>query len=74
MAKEAKITGSLLRPLPNDEKSLIARDLRAHAWPLIASGHVRPLVRQVFALEDAALAHGAMEHEQHQGKLLLRCA
>ena len=74
MAKEAKITGSLLRPLPNDEKSLIARDLRAHAWPLIASGHVRPLVRQVFALEDAALAHGAMEDEQHQGKLLLRCA
>jgi putative PIG3 family NAD(P)H quinone oxidoreductase len=45
MAKEARITGSLLRPLPEREKAAIADRLRAVAWPLVVSGRVRPLRR-----------------------------
>jgi putative PIG3 family NAD(P)H quinone oxidoreductase len=71
MAKEAKVTGSLLRPLPDAEKSIIAGKLRAHAWPLVAAGRVRPFVRSVYPLADAARAHADMDASDHWGKLIL---
>jgi putative PIG3 family NAD(P)H quinone oxidoreductase len=71
MAKEAKVTGSLLRPLPEAEKSIIAAKLRAHAWPLVAAGRVRPFVRSVYPLADAARAHTDMDASDHWGKLIL---
>jgi putative PIG3 family NAD(P)H quinone oxidoreductase len=71
MAKEAKITGSLLRPLPIEEKSLIAHKLRAVMWPLLNQGKIKPVIREVFELTQAASAHAAMEHESHSGKLML---
>jgi NADPH:quinone reductase-like Zn-dependent oxidoreductase len=74
MAKEAKITGSLLRPLPMDEKSVIAHKLRAIMWPLLNAGKIKPVIREVFELTQAAAAHAAMETESHSGKLILDCA
>jgi putative PIG3 family NAD(P)H quinone oxidoreductase len=74
MAKEAKITGSLLRPLPIEEKSLIAHKLRAIMWPLLNQGKIRPVIRSVFELTQAASAHAAIEAEDHSGKLILNCA
>lgn len=71
MAKEAKVTGSLLRPLPIEEKTLIAHRLRAVIWPLINQGKIKPVIRHVFALTEAAAAHAAMEGESHSGKLIL---
>jgi NADPH:quinone reductase-like Zn-dependent oxidoreductase len=73
MAKEAKVTGSLLRPLPIEEKSLIAHKLKAVVWPLLNQGKIKPVVREVFGLEQAASAHAAMEVESHSGKLMLTC-
>jgi putative PIG3 family NAD(P)H quinone oxidoreductase len=74
MAKEAKITGSLLRPLPVEEKSLIAQKLRAVIWPILSQGQIKPVIREVFALTKAASAHAAMEDADHSGKLILNCA
>ncbi|WP_322470167.1 NAD(P)H-quinone oxidoreductase [Hydrogenophaga sp. SNF1] len=74
MAKEAKITGSLLRPLPTEEKTLIARRLRQVAWPLVGSGRVRPLIEAVLPLENAAEAHRRLESGAVAGKLLLSTA
>ncbi len=71
MAKEAKITGSLLRPLPIEEKTLIAHRLRAVVWPLLNQGKIKPVIREVFPLTQAASAHAAMEKQSHSGKLLL---
>ncbi len=73
MAKEAKVTGSLLRGLPNEEKTLIAHRLRDVAWPLVASGVVRPLIHGTWPLGDAARAHATMERGDHVGKLVLDC-
>jgi putative PIG3 family NAD(P)H quinone oxidoreductase len=73
MAKEAKITGSLLRPLPIEEKTLIAHRLKAVLWPLLNQGKIKPVIRKVFALTQAAAAHEAMEGEDHSGKLILDC-
>jgi putative PIG3 family NAD(P)H quinone oxidoreductase len=73
MAKEAKITGSLLRPLALTDKTVIADELRQRIWPTIDSGRIQPLVHRVLPLRQAAEAHGVMEAADHAGKLLLDC-
>jgi putative PIG3 family NAD(P)H quinone oxidoreductase len=73
MAKEAKITGSLLRPLPDWEKTLIATKIREHVWARFADGTMTPVIRQVFPLREAAAAHAAMERADHYGKVMLAC-
>ena len=73
MAKEAKITGSLLRPLALTDKTVIADELRQRIWPTIDSGKIQPLVHRVLPLRRAAEAHGIMEAADHAGKLILDC-
>jgi NADPH2:quinone reductase len=72
MAKEAKVTGSLLRPLPLVDKTLIAERLRAVVWPVVVSGQVRPWVTECFAMQDAATAHARLESGEAMGKILLQ--
>ena len=74
MAREAKITGSLLRPLPLAEKTLIAEVLRRVALPMIACGEVSPLLAAILPLSEAAEAHRRMESGEVAGKLLLQAA
>ena len=71
MTKEAVVTGSLLRPLPDPEKTAIAERLRVVVWPLIAGRRVRPVIHQTFALRQAEQAHRAMEEGAHIGKIVL---
>ena len=71
LRRRLTITGSTLRPRPVAFKAEIARSLRQHVWPLLASGRIKPVVFQVFAPEQAAEAHALMESNQHIGKLLL---
>jgi putative PIG3 family NAD(P)H quinone oxidoreductase len=73
MAKEAKITGSLLRPLALTDKTVIADELRQRIWPTIDEGKIQPLVYRVLPLRQAAEAHAVMEAADHAGKLLLDC-
>jgi putative PIG3 family NAD(P)H quinone oxidoreductase len=73
MAKEAKITGSLLRPLALTDKTVIANELRQRIWPTIEAGHIKPLVHRVLPLRQAAEAHALMEAADHAGKLILDC-
>jgi len=72
MAREARVTGSLLRPLPEHEKTAIAQRLRQVVWPLVEAGTVRPLIQRVFALRDAAQAHASLESGDGAGKILLQ--
>lgn len=72
MAKRLTITGSTLRPQSDAAKAAIADQLRAHVWPLIAAGTVRPVLDSEYALEDAAKAHAHMESSQHIGKIVLK--
>lgn len=71
MAKELRITGSLLRPLPEVEKALIAQELARVVWPLVAQGRVKPVIHAVLPLREAAQAHREMERGAHVGKLVL---
>jgi NADPH:quinone reductase len=71
MAKEARVTGSLLRPLPEREKAAIADRLRKVSWPLVAAGRVRPVIHAVLPLAAATEAHALMEAGRHIGKIVL---
>ncbi len=71
MLKRLTITGSTLRPRPDDFKAGVAADLEKRVWPLFASGGVRTVTHAVFPLAEAAKAHAAMEAGGLRGKILL---
>lgn len=71
LRRRLTITGSTLRPRPIEFKGAIARALREHVWPLLASGAVRPVIHSTFAAADAAQAHALMESNRHTGKIVL---
>ena len=71
LRRRLTITGSTLRPRPVAFKGAIARALREHVWPLLATGVVRPVIHSTFAAADASQAHVLMESNQHIGKIVL---
>lgn len=74
MLKRQTLTGSTLRARPDHQKAAIATALREQVWPLIAAGTIKPVVKRIFALEEAAAAHQLMESSQHIGKIMLQVA
>jgi NADPH2:quinone reductase len=71
MQKRLIVTGSTLRARPIADKAAIAAAVREHAWPLLESGAVKPLVYATFPLRAAAAAHRLMESSEHIGKIVL---
>ncbi|MFD7600232.1 NAD(P)H-quinone oxidoreductase [Streptomyces mirabilis] len=71
LTKRAAISATSLRARPLGEKAAIVSAVREHVWPLIASGHVRPVVDRELAMSEAATAHQVLEESGHIGKVLL---
>jgi NADPH2:quinone reductase len=71
LRRRLSITGSTLRPRPVAFKAQIARELRERVWPLIEAGKIKPVIHQVFPLEQAAQAQALMESSAHVGKIML---
>ncbi|MGZ8152659.1 MAG: NAD(P)H-quinone oxidoreductase [Methylovulum sp.] len=71
MLKRLTITGSTLRARDDTFKAAIASKLLEKAWPLLASGQIKPVIHSTFALTDAAKAHQLMESSLHIGKIIL---
>ncbi|MGD9943384.1 MAG: NAD(P)H-quinone oxidoreductase [Burkholderiaceae bacterium] len=65
------IAGSVIRARSAAEKGEIARELLAHAWPLIAAGRIRTEIQRTLPLAEAAAAHEILERNEQQGKLVL---
>lgn len=72
LLRRLTVTGSTLRPRPVAFKAAIAQQLRERVWPLLESGKIKPVIYQVFNLEEAAKAHELMESSQHIGKIVLK--
>lgn len=72
MTRRLTITGSTLRPQSDLAKASIAAELRAHVWPMIAAGRLRPVIDREFPLAEADEAHKRMEGGEHIGKIVLR--
>ena len=71
MARRYTLTGSTLRPRSREFKALLAQEIRANAWPLVAAGELRPVMDRSFPLAEAADAHVRMEAGDHVGKIVL---
>ena len=71
MSKRLVHTGSTLRPRSVAEKAEIFDSLKARVWPLIATGHCRPLIDSTYPLDKAADAHRRIENADHVGKIVL---
>ena len=72
MMKRQTITGSTLRARPDAQKAAIAVALNEKVWPLLAAKTVKPIIHQVFELDDIVKAHQLMESSAHMGKIMLR--
>ncbi len=72
MQKQAVLTGSMLRPRTPDEKARLTAAVKAHIWPLIEAGRIRPVIERVFAFADIAAAHAYLESGAHKGKVVLK--
>lgn len=71
MRKRLTLTGSTLRNRETTFKAQLTREIREIVWPLLEQGRFKPVVFQVYALEQAAEAHRLMEGSQHIGKIIL---
>ncbi|HEX5532173.1 MAG TPA: NAD(P)H-quinone oxidoreductase [Actinomycetales bacterium] len=71
MRKRAAVIGTTLRARPADEKAAIVASVREHVWPLVADGHIKPVIDSRFPMADAAAAHERVEESLHVGKVLL---
>jgi putative PIG3 family NAD(P)H quinone oxidoreductase len=71
LTKRAAIIGTTLRARSVEEKSAIMEEVRAHVWPLVSSGAVKPMVDKTFPLAQVAAAHEYLDSGSHVGKVLL---
>ncbi len=72
--RQLTITGSTLRPKSDAFKAAIARNLEKYIWPLLEAGNIKPVIYQVFPLEQAMDAHLLMQSNKHFGKIVLKVA
>ena len=72
MTKRITVVGTTLRARPVEEKIALSRRFAESVVPWLARGDVRPIVDQVFALEDVRLAVERMSSNLGFGKVVLR--
>ena len=66
------MTGSTLRPRDLEFKTMVADEIARTVWPYAEGGRLKPVIDQVFPLEEAAAAHARMEAGEHIGKIVLQ--
>ncbi|MEL6773851.1 MAG: zinc-binding dehydrogenase, partial [Pseudomonadota bacterium] len=74
LMKRLVLTGSTLRPRPPAFKAAVAAELEAEAWPLFATGKLRPVTHATYPMAEVRAAHEALEAGGHRGKILLTMA
>ena len=55
-----------------DEKLAVTRRFATSVLPLLASGKVKPIIEQVYTLEEVGEAHKVMGENKNFGKLIVR--
>lgn len=72
MAKRISMRGVTLRTRTLEEKLGVTRRFATSVLPLLASGKVKPIIEQVYPLEEIGKAHALMGENRNFGKLVLR--
>src|SRR5690625_1782222 len=71
MAKQAVLTGNLLRPRTAAEKGEILDGLVEHIWPFFTDGSIDPLIAETFPLEETEAAYARFREPDRVGKIVL---
>lgn len=71
LSRRGSIHGTTLRSRPAEEKDAIMSAVREHAWPLVTSGAITPVVHATFPFEAAHDAHDAVRRGSPFGKVVL---
>jgi NADPH:quinone reductase len=72
MSKRISMRGCTLRTRTLEEKLTVTRLFATSVLPLLASGRVKPIIEQVYAMEEVGEAHKAMGENKNFGKLIVR--
>lgn len=73
LARRLTIAGTSLRSRPLAQRAAIIADVRDTVWGLIPE-RVRPIIHEVFELDDVATAHRLMDDGGAFGKVVLQVA
>ena len=66
-----QVLGLVMRARPVAEKVAITRKFVRDSLPSLAAGRMRPVVDQVFPMQDVVQAHERMEANANVGKIVL---
>jgi len=72
MNKRLTMFGCTMRTRTLEEKLAVRRRFATGVLPLLASGKVKPIIEQVYALENVGEAHKVMGENRNFGKLIVR--
>lgn len=72
MGRRLRIMGTSLRTRSLEEKATATRLFAEQVVPLLASGAVRPVIDQIFPMEDVRAAHERIESNESFGKVVLK--
>ena len=72
MGKRLTLKGSTLRSRPLKEKVRVKERFTAQFWSKLEAGEIKPVIHEVFAVQDAEKAHDVMRANKNIGKLLLK--
>jgi NADPH:quinone reductase-like Zn-dependent oxidoreductase len=71
LRSRGSLHATTLRGRPLEQKASICADVVARLWPLVESGHVRPIVDRTLPMTAVAAAHTVVAESAHVGKVLL---
>ena len=71
LGKRGAVIATSLRSRPAADKATICAAVVEHVWPLVAEGHVRPVVHDTMPLAEVRAAHELMGASGHTGKIVL---
>lgn len=72
LQKRLSILGSTLRSRSQDYQRRLTADLAQFLLPCLQEGSIKPVVDQVFPLEQVNKAHAYMEENRNKGKIILK--
>jgi NADPH2:quinone reductase len=72
MVKRISLRGVTMRTRTLEEKLAATRRFATGVLPLLASGKVKPVIEQVYKLEEIGEAHTVMGENRNFGKLILK--
>jgi NADPH:quinone reductase-like Zn-dependent oxidoreductase len=71
LGKRAKLSGTVLRARPIEEKIAISQRFANEVLPLFDSGHLKPVIDKRFSFSEIAAAHTYMESNANIGKIVI---